>query len=47
MTRPLHIGLLGAMPEEIGCDLSHLHQSSSSRHSDLTLHPGVWFISYG
>jgi len=30
MTRPLHIGLLGAMPEEIGCDLSHLHEHSSS-----------------
>ena len=42
MTRPLHIGLLGAMPEEIGCDLSHLHQHSSSRHGDLTLHTGVW-----
>ena len=42
MTRPLHIGLLGAMPEEIGCDLSHLHQRSSIRHGDLTLHSGVW-----
>ena len=42
MTRPLHIGLLGAMPEEIGSDLSHLKQPSSSTHGDLTLHQGVW-----
>ena len=42
MTRPLHIGLLGAMPEEIGSDLSHLNQLSSSQHGDLTLHHGVW-----
>ena len=42
MTRPLHIGLLGAMPEEIGCDLSHLHEHSSRRHGDLTLHKCVW-----
>ena len=42
MTRPLHIGLLGAMPEEIGSDLSHLKQPSSKHHGDLTLHHGVW-----
>ena len=42
MKRPLHIGLLGAMPEEIGSDLSHLRQRSSSQHGDLTLHHGVW-----
>ena len=42
MTRPLHIGLLGAMPEEIGSDLSHLRQLSSTDHGDLTLHQGVW-----
>ena len=42
MTRPLHIGLLGAMPEEIGSDLSHLNQLSSSVHGDLTLHQGIW-----
>ena len=41
MTRRLHIGLLGAMPEEIGSDLSHLHELSSSQHGDLTLHHGV------
>ena len=40
--RPLHIGLLGAMQEEIGSDLSHLRQLSSSTHGDLTLHHGVW-----
>ena len=42
MTAPLHIGLLGAMPEEIGSSLSHLHQRSSSQHGDLTLHHGIW-----
>ena len=42
MTRPLHIGLLGAMPEEIGSDLSHLKQHSSTHHGDLTLHQGGW-----
>ena len=42
MTPPLHIGLLGAMPEEIGSDLSHLRQLNSTDHGDLTLHQGVW-----
>ena len=42
MTRPLHIGLLGAMPEEVGSDLRHLHHRSSSQHGDLTLHQGIW-----
>ena len=42
MTRPLHIGLLGAMPEEIGSDLSHLHDLVQSHHGDLTLHQGQW-----
>ena len=40
MTRPLHFGLLGAMPEEIGSDLSHLKDLSSSNHGDLTIHKG-------
>lgn len=42
MTRPLHIGLLGAMPEEIGSDLSHLQDLSRQQHGDLVLHQGVW-----
>ena len=42
MTRPLHIGLLGAMPEEIGCDLTHLQQLSHKQHGDLTIHSGLW-----
>ena len=40
MSRPLHVGLLGAMPEEIGSDLSHLQDLSCSTHGDLTLHKG-------
>ena len=40
MSRQLHIGLLGAMPEEIGSDLSHLQDLSCSTHGDLTLHKG-------
>ena len=47
MTRPLHIGLLGAMPEEIGSDLSHLRQRSSTQHGDLTLHQGLWWLRRG
>ena len=42
MTQPLHIGLLGAMPEEVGSDLSHLTDLSCSDHGDLTIHRGVW-----
>ena len=42
MTQPLHIGLLGAMPEEVGSDLSHLKDLSCSHHGDLTIHKGVW-----
>ena len=40
MSRPLHVGLLGAMPEEIGSDLGHLQDLSCSTHGDLTLHKG-------
>ena len=42
MTQPLHIGLLGAMPEEIGSDLSHLTDLSCSDHGDLKIHRGAW-----
>ena len=42
MTQPLHIGLLGAMPEEIGSDLSHLTDLSCSDHGDLKIHRGFW-----
>ncbi len=42
MTQLLHLGLLGAMPEEIGSDLSHLKNLSSSIHGDLTIHKGSW-----
>ena len=42
MTRALHIGVLGAMPEEIGSDLSHLQQLRSEQHGDLTIHHGIW-----
>ena len=40
MTQPLHIGLLGAMPEEIGSDLSHLKDLTCSDHGDLRIHRG-------
>ena len=42
MARALHIGVLGAMPEEIGSDLSHLQQLRSEQHGDLTIHHGTW-----
>ena len=42
MERALHIGVLGAMPEEIGSDLSHLQQLRSEQHGDLTIHHGTW-----
>ncbi|WP_392346387.1 5'-methylthioadenosine/adenosylhomocysteine nucleosidase [Parasynechococcus sp.] len=42
MTQPLHLGLLGAMPEEIGTDLSHLKDLSCSNHGDLAIHRGSW-----
>ena len=42
MARALHIGVLGAMPEEIGSDLSHLQQLESEQHGDLTIHHGSW-----
>ena len=42
MVRALHIGVLGAMPEEIGSDLSHLQQLESEQHGDLTIHHGTW-----
>ena len=41
MTQPLHLGLLGAMPEEIGSDLSHLKDLSCSDHGDLTNPQGI------
>ena len=42
MARALHIGVLGAMPEEIGSDLSHLQQLWNEKHGDLTIHHGSW-----
>ena len=42
MTQPLHLALLGAMPEEIGSDLSHLKDLTCSDHGDLTIHRGSW-----
>ena len=42
MTQPLHLGLLGAMPEEIGSDLCHLKDLSCSDHGDLRIHRGSW-----
>jgi len=42
MARALHIGVLGAMPEEIGSDLSHLQQLWNEQHGDLTIHHGSW-----
>ena len=42
MARALHIGVLGAMPEEIGSDLGHLQQLQREQHGDLTIHHGTW-----
>ena len=42
MIRPLRIGLLGAMPEEIGSDLNHLQDLKSTVFGDLTIHQGTW-----
>ena len=42
MIRPLRIGLLGAMPEEIGSDLNHLQEHKSTVFGDLTIHQGTW-----
>jgi adenosylhomocysteine nucleosidase len=42
MARALHIGVLGAMPEEIGSDLGHLKQLRYEQHGDLTIHHGTW-----
>ena len=42
MERPLHLGLLGAMPEEIGSDLAHLHNLSRETFGDLVIHRGQW-----
>ena len=42
MTRPLHLGLLGAMPEEIGSDLAHLEEPSQETFGDLVIHRGHW-----
>ena len=42
MTQPLRLGLLGAMPEEIGSALSHLKNLSCSDHGDLRVHRGSW-----
>ena len=42
MTRPLHIGLLSAMPEEIGSDLTHLETVDERCHGDFTLHRCRW-----
>ena len=42
MTQPLRLGLLSAMPEEIGFALSHLKNLSCSEHRDLSVHRGSW-----
>ena len=42
MERPLHLALLGAMPEEIGSDLAHLNNLSRETFGDLVIHRGQW-----
>ena len=42
MTRLLRIGLLSAMPEEIGSDLTHLEAIDQRCHGDFTLHRCRW-----
>ena len=39
---PLHLGLLAAMPEELGNILSNLLDISKKEYGDLTIFSGTW-----
>ncbi len=40
-----HVGILSAMPEEIGCILSYMKCVQSSKYGDLELFSGEWEIN--
>ena len=40
-----HIGLLAAMPEELGCIKDNLKNVVSTRHGDLEIYSGEWINS--
>ena len=42
--KKLHIGLLSAMPEEVGKTLHHLKNVISISYGDLVIHKGEWII---
>ena len=43
---PMHIGLLCAMPEEIGSTIGNLENISETNWGDLKITSGEWFESY-
>ena len=42
----LHIGILAAMPEEIGAALSKIKHISKISFGDLTIYSGIWKDNY-
>ena len=40
----IHIGLLSAMPEEVGKTLNHLKNTTSTSYGDLIIHTGEWIL---
>ena len=38
----IHIGILGAMPEEIGCAITELNEIEKNEYGDLTIYSGKW-----
>ena len=42
--KKLHIGLLSAMPEEVGKTLHHLKNVISISYGDLVIHKGEWIL---
>ena len=40
----LHIGILGAMPEEIGTFLSNLDSIVQKKYGDLIIFSGIWKV---
>ena len=42
--KKLHIGLLSAMPEEVGETLNHLKNVKTISHGDLVIYKGQWIL---
>ena len=40
----IHIGLLSAMPEEVGKTLNYLKNTTSTSYGDLIVHTGEWIL---